>query len=130
MKRILIVAARLLGGLALQLIGLLLALWLLAMSDESDGRLALWLASVLVVVASGAVSGFIAQRYFLPLALMVLWLLWAVYISFDQWAAIGLGEGPFMDEVQRRRLQIGLSSLALAAGVWAGARLSRRVWPD
>lgn len=130
MKRVLIFAARLTGGAAVQLIGLLLALWLLVLGDQPKGGLLVWLASLLVVAASGAVSGFIAQRYFLPLALPLLWLLWAVYISLDQFSAISLGQGPFMDEVQQRMPQILLSSAALAAGVWAGSRLSRRMWPD
>ena len=130
MKRWLFDLARVALGLCLQVLGLWAALAFMPLSDEFEafGPSSL-VAVVAILAATGGLAGWVARRYVLAPALLLLWLAWAAFIGLDQWSDVKLGEGTYFDGVVRHAAMIAATSVALAAGVLSGYRRARRSWP-
>ncbi|KRB06717.1 hypothetical protein [Lysobacter sp. Root690] len=130
MKRILFAAMRVVGGLCLQMVGLLCAFQVLTLGGEFDQvEFGFVLLFFVIVSLAGVIGGVIGRLYVLPPTLLLFWLVWAAFISLDQWPEIKLGEETYMDGVVERLLQIVISSAALVGGIFAGERWARRLWP-
>ncbi|MGJ7903576.1 hypothetical protein [Lysobacter sp. 1R34A] len=89
MKRWLFDLARVALALCLEVLGLWAALAFMPLSDEFETfGLTSLLAVVAILAATGGLAGWMARRYFLAPALLLLWLSWAAFISLDQWSDV------------------------------------------